>query len=162
LGLLLNLLLEEDRTETRVKGADTFTFQDLGESTNQAIGKVWLGDETNTSSLERAKSNISKELSSSSGSQVDSSSVLRSSLITKLVDTLLLEEFVAAKLEGTLKEVTSERWANTSPNSAETFLSDNLSEATNKTSIIFNGIELYSGLDTVLGDRRALAEEAKH
>jgi hypothetical protein len=62
---------------------------------------------------------------------------------------LLLEELVSTEFEGTLKEVSSKSWANTGPNCAKAFLSNNFSEAADETSVILDGIELYSGLDTV-------------
>jgi hypothetical protein len=107
-----------------------------------------LRNKTNTGGLKRAEGNISKELGGGSGSEVDSRAVLRGSLIAKLGDALLLEEFVSTKLEGSLKEVSSEGWANTSPNSAKSFLSNNLSEATNETAVVLDWVKLYSCLDT--------------
>jgi hypothetical protein len=61
----------------------------------------------------------------------------------------LLEEFISSKLECSLEEVTSESWANASPDSTETFLSNDFSESTYETTVVLDRVELYSGLDTI-------------
>jgi len=62
---------------------------------------------------------------------------------------LLLEEFVSSKLEGSLKEVTSGSWTETSPDGTSTFACDDLSETANHTLVVCERIELDSGLDAV-------------
>ena len=60
-----------------------------------------------------------------------------------------LEEFVTSELESTLEEVSSKGRTNTGPNSSETFLSNDLPEAANETTVILDGVELYSSLDAI-------------
>jgi hypothetical protein len=64
---------------------------------------------------------------------------------------LCLEELVSTKLEGALEEVSSECRADTSPDGTETFLSDNLPEAADKTFVVFNRVKLYPRLDAACG-----------
>lgn len=101
-----NLLLQQDRTETRVESTNTLILQDLTEPTNKTGGELRLTDETNTGSLKRTQSDISEELSGGRRSQVDGSLVLSSGLVAQVVDALLLEELVTTELEGALEEVT--------------------------------------------------------
>jgi hypothetical protein len=60
---------------------------------------------------------------------------------------LLLEEFIASELECTLEEIPSSSGTETSQKSTSTFLCDNLSESTDETSVVCDGVELYSCLD---------------
>ena len=39
-----DVLLEQDGTESRIEGANTFILQDLAETTDKAIGKIGLGN----------------------------------------------------------------------------------------------------------------------
>jgi hypothetical protein len=103
----LDILLEEDRSESRVESTDTLVLQDLAETIEKTGGELGVRDETNTGSLKRAESDISEELGGGRGGEVDGSAVVGGSLETELVDPLLLEEFVTSELEGTLEEVTS-------------------------------------------------------
>ena len=144
-----DLLLEQDGTETCVESTDTLVLQHLAEASNEAIGVGWLGDETNTGGLERAEGDISEELSESGGSQVDSCAVVGGSLVSEKVDGLLLEEFVTSKLECALEEVSGGGRTETSQQSTGTLLCDDLTETTNETLVICDGIELYSCLDAV-------------
>lgn len=82
----LCLLFQEDRTETRVESANSLILEDFSEPTYKTSSKTGLGNETDTSSLERAESDISEELSESRRGEVDSSSVLGGSLVAKVVD----------------------------------------------------------------------------
>jgi hypothetical protein len=143
------LLLEEDRTESRVESTDTLVLEDLSETADQTAGKGGLRDETDTSGLERAQSDISEELGESGRSQVDSSAVVSSGLVTELVDELLLEELVTTELEGTLEEVTGGGRTETSQQSAGTLLLDDLTETTDQTTVVGDGVQLNSGLDAV-------------
>jgi len=142
-------LLEQDGTEARVESTETLSPCDLGETTDQTVSKCWLGDESDTGSLERTEGNIGEELGGSSGSKVDGGSVVRSGLVAKVVDALLLEELVTSELESPLQEVTGEGWANTSQESTGTLILDDLTEATDETSVVCNRVELDSGLDDI-------------
>lgn len=142
-------LLEQNRTEPAVEGTDTFVGEDLAEAGDEAVGKGWLGDETDTGGLERAEGDVSEELGKGGGDEVDGRSVVGRGFISEVVDGLLLEEFVSAKLEGALEEVAGEGWANTGQQSAGTFIGDDLSEAADETSVVCDGIQLYSCLHAI-------------
>lgn len=62
---------------------------------------------------------------------------------------MLLKELVAAEFEGALEEVAGEGWADTSPDGAEAFVGDDLTEATDQAAVVGDGVELYPGLDAV-------------
>ena len=143
------ILLEQDGSETRVEGTDTLVLQDLGESTNKAVGEGWVTDETDTGSLERAEGDIGEELSDGGRGEVDGSAVVGGSLVTDKVDGLLLEELVTSELEGTLEEVTGSGGTEAGPDSAHTLIGDGLAEATDQTGVVGDGVKLYPGLDAV-------------
>lgn len=142
-------LLEEDRTETRVESTDTLVLEDLAEAAHETASEGRLRDETNTSRLKRAQGDISEEFGGSGGSEVDSGSVVGSSLVTELVDKLLLEELITAELESTLKEVTGSSRTETGEESASTLVGNDLSEATNHTTVVGDRVKLDSGLDDI-------------
>ena len=146
---VIDLLLEEDRTETRVESTDTLVLEDLAEAAHETASEGRLRDETNTSRLKRAQGDISEEFGGSGGSEVDSGSVVGSSLVTELVDRLLLEELVTTELEGTLEEVTGEGWADTGQESASALILDDLAEPTDETAVVGDWVELDTGLDAV-------------
>lgn len=150
LVLRMDLLLEQDGSETSVESTGTLALQHLGETRDETCGVGGLGDETNTGSLERAKSNVGKELGGTSRGKVDQSSVVGGSLVTKEVDGLLLEVFISTKLQGTLEEVSSEGRTGTGQESGSTILGDDLSEATDQTSVVGGRVELDSCLDTAM------------
>lgn len=142
-----NLLLEEDRTETRVESTDTLVLEDLTEAADKTGSESGLGDETDTGGLKRAESDISEELSGSGGSKVDSGAVVGGSLETELVDPLLLEELVTTELESTLEEVTGGGRTETSEESASTLVGNDLTETADHTTVVGDGVKLDSGLD---------------
>jgi hypothetical protein len=146
----MNLLLEEDRTETRVESTDTLVLEDLAETAHETAREGRLRDETNTGGLKRAKGDISEKFSGSGRSEVDSGSVVGSSLVAELVDALLLEELITAELESTLKEVTGGSGTETGEESASTLVGNDLSEATNHTTVVGDRVKLDSGLDAAL------------
>lgn len=147
----MDLLLEQDRSETSVESTNTLILQHLAESPNESIGVCWLRDETNTGSLKRAERNISEEFCETSRGQVDSGSVVGGRLISEDVDRLLLEEFISSELECALEEIPSSSGTKTGQESTKTFLRDRLSETSNETSVICFRVELYSGLDAAEG-----------
>lgn len=142
-----NLLLEEHGTETRVERTKTLLAQDLGETRGETGSEGGLRDETDTSSLKRAESNVGEEFGSGGGSEVDGGSVLRGILDANLVDALLLEEFVTTELEGTLEEVTGGGGTETSEKSASTLVGDDLAETTDHTLVVGDRVKLDTGLD---------------
>jgi hypothetical protein len=71
------------------------------------------------------------------------------SLVSEDIDGLLLEEFIASKLERALEEISRSGRAKASQESTSTLLGNNLSETSNKTLVICDGIELYSCLNAV-------------
>jgi hypothetical protein len=144
----MSLLLEQDRTETCIEGTDTLILQDLPESTDKTTGVCRLRNKTNTGSLKRAESDISEELRKCRRSQVDSCAVVGGSLISEDIDRLLLEQLITSELECALEEVSSSSGAETGQQSTGTLLCDNLSETSNKTFVICDGVELDSCLDT--------------
>ena len=143
----VNLLLEQNRTETSVKSANTLILQHLAESTNETIGICGLGDETDTGSLERAEGNVGEELSESGRGQVDGCAVVGGGLEAEDVNGLLLEEFITSKLECALEEVSSGCGTETSQESTGTLIGNDLTEPSNQASVICGGVELYSCLD---------------
>lgn len=153
-----NLLLEENGSETGVEGTDTLVLEHLGEATNETVGVGGLGDETDTGGLERAEGNVGEELGGSRGSQVDGSSVVGGSLLAKSVDELGLEELVTTELEGTLQEVTGKGRAGTSQESASALILDDLTETTDKTTVVGNRVELDTGLDAVLKRKDSVSQ----
>lgn len=146
-------LLEEDRTETSVEGADALVLEHLGETSNQAVGIGGLGDETDTGGLERAQGDVSEELGGGGRGEVDGGAVLRGGLVAEGVDPLLLEEFVTAELEGSLEEVPGKGRADTSQESASTLVLDDLAETANHATVVGLGVELDTGLDAVFLQR---------
>ena len=67
---------------------------------------------------------------------------------TEVVDRLLLEKFVTAKLEGTLHKIASKGWTEAGCKGANTFTLDDLAETTDHTTVIGGRFELYPRLDT--------------
>ena len=70
----------------------------------------------------------------------------------------MLEELVTSELESTLQEVTGEGWANTSQKSTCTLILDDLSEATDETSVVCDGVKLDSGLDDIDGGETTVGD----
>lgn len=153
-------LLEEDGTETGVESTDTLVLEHLAETTDQAIGVGGLRDETDTSSLKGAESDISEELGGTSGGEVDSGTVVGGSLEAEEVDGLLLEELVTTELEGALEEVTSEGRTDTSQESAGALILDDLAETTEETTVVGSGIKLDTGLDDIDGGKTTVGDGA--
>lgn len=143
----LNVLLEEDRSESRVESTDTLVLQDLAETIEKTGGELGVRDETDTGSLKRAESDISKELSGGGGGEVDGSAVVGGSLETELVDPLLLEEFVTSELEGALEEVASGGRTETSQKGAGTLVGNDLADTAEETAVVGDGVKLDTGLD---------------
>ena len=146
-------LLEQDGTETAVESTDTFSSRDLAEATNQTGGEGGLGDQSNTGGLERAEGDVGEEFGEGGGGKVDGRSVVGGGLYSEEVDGLCLEEFITSELEGTLQEVTCEGRTNAGQESTSTLICDDLSETTDETTVVCDGIELDSGLDA--GSRSA-------
>lgn len=144
-----NLLLEQDRSESRVEGTDTLLLEDAGHGREKTAGEGRLGDKTDTGSLERAQSDISNELSGTGRGEVDGGAVVLGSLVADGVDGLLLEELVSTELEGTLEEVTGGGGTESSQESASTLVLDDLLEATEHTTVVGDGVKLDTGLDAV-------------
>lgn len=141
------ILLEQDGAETRVEGTNTLVLQDLGETTDETVGKGWVTNKTDTGSLERAEGNVGEELSNTGGSEVDGSAVVGGGLVADQVDGLLLEELITTELEGTLEEVTSSGRTETSPDGAGTLVGNDFPEATDQAGVVLGGVQLYPGLD---------------
>ena len=144
-----DVLLEQDRSETRVEGTDTLVLQDLGESTNETVGEGWVTDETDTGSLKRAEGDVGEELGEGRRDEVDTSSVVGGILDSDQVDRLLLEEFISTELESALEEITSEGRTGTSQKGTSALLGYDLAETTNQTTVVGNRVELDSGLDAL-------------
>lgn len=149
-SILCHLLLEQDWSESSVEGTETIILQDLAETIKQAIGVTWVRDETDTGGLKWAEGDISEELGGSGRGEVDGGSVVRGSLETQLRDGERLEELVTSELESTLEEVTGSGWAETSPDSSEALLGDDLLESTDETAVVGGWVELYPRLDAVV------------
>jgi hypothetical protein len=145
----LNILLEQDGTESGVEGTDTLVLQHLAETRDETAGVGGLGNETDTGSLKGAQSNVGKELGAGGGTEVDESAGVGGSLVAKGVDGLLLEQLVTTELEGTLEEVTGKGGTGTGQESASTLILDDLLEATDHTPVVGLGVELDSCLDAV-------------
>lgn len=144
-----DILLEQHRTETRVESTDTLVLQDLAEAASETASEGRLRDKTDTGGLQRAESNVGEELGSSGRGEVNRGSVLRGRLVAELVDALLLEELVTTELEGTLEEVPGSGGAEASEESASTLVGNNLSEATDHTLVVGDGVQLDPSLDAV-------------
>jgi hypothetical protein len=142
-----DVLLEQDGTETRVESTNTLSAEDLAETTNQTVGELGVGNETDTGGLKGAESDISDELGATGGTEVDGSAVVGGGLVAESVDSLLLEELVSTELEGTLEEVTSGGRTETSPDGASTLVSDDLAETTDQAGVVGDGVKLDPGLD---------------
>ena len=145
------VLLEEDGAETGIEGADTLGAEHLAETAHQAAGVGGLGHETDTGGLERAEGDVSEELGGGGGGEVDAGPVVGGILDAEQVDALLLEEFVAAELEGALQEVTGEGGAETGQESAGTLVLDDFPEATDHAIVVGGRVELDTCLDAVIG-----------
>jgi len=144
-----DLLLEQDRTETSVESTNALVLQHLAETSNKAIGICRLGNETDTGSLKRAKRDISEELSNTGRGEVNGCAVVGGSLETEDIDGLLLEQFITSELECALEEVSCGGGTETSKKSSSTLVCDDLSEASDQTAVVCDGIELDSCLDAI-------------
>jgi len=71
---------------------------------------------------------------------------------------LLLEELITSELEGALEEVACKGWANTSQESTCALLCDDLTEASDETSVVCGRVELNSGLDDIDGGKTAVSD----
>ena len=149
LGHGVGNLLEQDGPKARVEGTNTLVLENLAKTADKAIGEGGLRNETDTGGLERAKGDVSEELSHGSGSEVDSSAVVGGRLVAEQVDGLLLEQLVSSKLEGALEEVAGSRGTETGPDSASTLVGNDLPEATDQARVVREGVELYPGLDAI-------------
>ncbi len=147
-----DLLLEQNRTKTSVESTNTLVLQHLAETANESVGISRFGDETNTSGFKRAEGDISEEFSKSRRSQIDGCAVVGGGLIAKEVDRLLLEQLISSELECALEEVSSGSWTETSQQSTSTLISDDLSETTDETFVVCDGIELDSCLHAVMAN----------
>ncbi|KAI6756701.1 hypothetical protein HG530_011299 [Fusarium avenaceum] len=151
-----NSLLEQNGTETSVESTEALVLDNLAEARDETAGVGRLRDETDTGGLERAQGDIGEELGSGGRGQVDSSSVLRSSLVAEGINPLLLEELVSSELQGTLEEVTSEGRTDTSEESGSTLILDDLAEATDKTTVRRGDWNIHiDGGKTTVGDGTA-------
>lgn len=146
-----DILLEQDGAESGVEGANTLLLQDLGETTDQAVGESGLRHQSDTGSLERAEGDVGDELGARGRSEVDSSAVVDSVLVADQVDAALLEELVSTELEGTLEEVTGKGGTETSQESAGTLLGDDLTETANEALVVGGRVELDPRLDATDG-----------
>lgn len=144
-----HVLLEEDGAEARVESTNTFSLCDLGEAAHEAAGESGLGNETDARCFERAERDVGKELSAGCRCEVDGSSVVGCILVAQQGDGLLLEELVAAELEGALQEVAGKSWANASEEGAGAFFCDDLAETTDQATVIGRWVELDTGFDAV-------------
>ena len=142
------VLFEEDWTKSRVKGSNTLVSQNLSKSTNQAISESRRRDEADASGLEGTECYRSKELGAASRNRINCRAVLTGFFKAKEIDRLLLEELVAAKLEGALHEISGKGRAKAGCESASTFVLDNLTESANHAAIVSRGVELDPGLDS--------------
>lgn len=146
-----NLLLEEDRTETRVESTETLVLEDLAETAHETASEGGLGHQTDTSGFQRAETNIGEEFGGSGRGEVDGGTVVGGALKAESVDALSLEELIATELEGTLDEVTSSGRTETSQESASTLVLNNLLEATEHTTVVGGRVKLDPGLDADRG-----------
>ena len=146
----VNVLLEENRTKTRVESAQTLRPVDLRETAYETAGECRLGDQSDTSSFERAERDVSEELGAGGRSEVDCCAVVCCILVAEERDRLLLEEFVTAEFEGALEEVAGEGWADTCEECACSFLCDDLSKAADHAAVVGCWVELYAGFDAVM------------
>ena len=145
----MDLLLEEDGTETSVERGNALVLEHLAETTDETVGVGGLGDETDTGGLKGAQGNVGEELGGGGRGEVDGGAVVGGSLETEGVDPLLLEELVSAELQGALEEVTGKGRAGTGEESASTLILDDLAEAADETAVVGLGVELDAGLDAV-------------
>ena len=145
----MSVLLEEDRTKARIEGTNALVPQDFPKTTDQTVGETRCRDKTNTGSLKGAESNRGKELGATSRSGVDSSAVLAGLFKTKNVDSLFLEEFITAKLESSLHEITGKGRTEASRESTNAFAFDNLTEAANHTTVVGCWVQLDPSFHTI-------------
>lgn len=142
-------LLEADGTETGVEGTKTLSRRHLAETAHQTTSVCRLGHKTNARRLERAQRYVGKEFGGGGGGEVDGGAVLRRSFVAEEGDGLLLEELVAAELEGTLQEVTGEGRASACEEGASAFFLHDLAEATNHAAVVGSRVKLDASLDAV-------------
>ena len=102
------MLFKQDRPEAGVEGADALGRQDLSEAIDQTLSVAGRRDEADAGSLQGAKGDGSEELGRGSGHGVHGGAVLTGLVEADEVDGLLLEELVAAELEGALDKVAGE------------------------------------------------------
>lgn len=140
-------LLEENGAKPGVESADALVLEHLAEAANEAIGVGGLGDEADTGSLEGAQGNVGKELCSCRRGKIDGGAIVRGGFVAECVDALLLEELVAAKLEGALEEVAGKGGADAGEEGAGALVLDYLAEAADQAAVVRLGVELDASLD---------------
>ncbi|KAH3670423.1 hypothetical protein OGAPHI_000938 [Ogataea philodendri] len=153
-------LLEQDWGETVVERAWALLSQNSGESTNQTVGKCWLGNQSDSGSLQWTQSNVSKELGNSSRTNVDGVLVLDGGLVSDSVNKSFLEQFVTTEFEGTLHGVTQNSWAQTGQQSTSTLVGNDLLQRTNHTGVVHGRLKLNSGLNNIDWGHRSVGNTA--
>lgn len=145
----INVLLEEDGAKSGVKSAHSLILEDLSETTNQAVSKARRGNQADTRCLKGAQRDRSKELGAGGRHGVDGGAVLPRLLDAQEVDGLLLEELVAAELEGALDEVAREGRAEARQEGAGALVLDHLPEPADHAAVVRGRVQLDLGLDAL-------------
>lgn len=148
-GSMVDLLLEQDGTEAGIECAEAFLAGNLGHAADEACREGGLGHETDAGGFERAEGDVCEELGAGGGGEVDPGAVLRGGLVPEQGDGLLLEKFVAAELEGTLKEVADSGRAEPGHESTGTLVGDDLAHAADEAAVVGDWVELDARLDAV-------------
>ena len=145
----MNILLEEDRAETRIKRANPLILQDLPKATNKAIRKSRRRDETDPGRLQGTQGNRGEELRRARRDHVYRGAVVFGRLCAKAVANLLLEELVSSELEGALHEVARKGGAEARRERADALALDDLAEAIDHATVVGCRVKLDPSLDAV-------------
>ena len=144
-----DILLEEDRAKARVESPHALLPEDLPKATDQAVSKARRGHEADTGGLQGAQGDGREELGAGGRHGVDRRAVLPRPLDPQEVDGLLLEELIAAELEGALDEVAGEGRAKARQEGAGALVSDYLPEPSDHAAVVGGRVELDPGLDAL-------------
>jgi len=145
----VHLLLEQNRPKARVERAKPLLTVDLPEPTDQAARELRIAHQPDPRRLQRTQRNVGKEFGHGRGREVDGSTVVRRALVAEHGDSLLLEELIAAELEGALEEVAGGGWAEARQESTGAFSSNDLADAADEAAVVGYGVELDAGFDAV-------------
>mmetsp|Transcript_17549 Transcript_17549/g.44923 ORF Transcript_17549/g.44923 Transcript_17549/m.44923 type:complete len:396 (-) Transcript_17549:12-1199(-) len=163
LGHGVRHLLEQDWAEAGVEAVDeALLLEEARRAAGEAGGVGGVGHQADAGRLQRAQRHVREELGGGGGREVDGGAVLDGLLHAEVVHPLLLEELVAAELEGALQEVARAGGAEAGEQRTSALLLDDLAEAGQHALVVHLRLQLHAGLHHVHGRERAVRDAAAH